>query len=399
MTQAPTAPRPRVIDWTTDFDILDPDWMRDPYVIFDDLRERCPVAHTERFNGAYLPVRYADIREIAYDTDSFSSRIVVLREQNPPERGGGPPLTSDPPRHRIARRALLPAFTPQAIDKLVPKTRAVCQELISAFADKGGCDGAVEYSQHVPVKMIAHMLGVKHADEDKFRDWVHGVFQTGITDDAALQTALSEMTEYFRAQLPERRQNPGDDLVSVLLAGRYEDGRPFTENHVLGSLRVLLLGGVDTTWSAIGSTLWHFATHDEDRQRIAREPGLLPIAIEEMLRAYSPVSMAREVVKDATVGGCPFQAGQKVLLAFPAANRDPSVFVDADKVIIDRKENRHVAFGLGIHRCIGSNLARMEMLVAAEEFMRRIPEFHLDGEVEWSTGTVRGPRRLPLAFG
>ena len=146
--------------------------------------------------------------------------------------------------------------------------------MIDTFADNGGCDGAVEYSQHIPVKMIAHMLGVKDADEDKFRDWVHGVFQTGITDDMALQTALSEMTEYFRAQLPERRQNPGDDLVSVLLAGRYEDGRPFTENHVLGSLRVLLLGGIDTTWSAIGSTLWHFATHDEDRRRIAREPSL-----------------------------------------------------------------------------------------------------------------------------
>jgi cytochrome P450 len=399
MSQATTPSRPRVADWATDFDILDPAWMRDPYVIFDDLRQRCPVAHTERFNGAYLPVRYTDIRDIAYDADSFSSRIVVLREQNPPERGGGPPLTSDPPRHRVARKALLPAFTPAAIDKLVPKTRAVCRELIDRFAGTRGCDAAVDYAQHIPVKMIAHMLGVRDADEDRFRDWVHGVFQTGITDDAALQCALSDMTEYFRAQLPERRQNPGDDLVSALLAARYEDGRPFTENHVLGSLRVLLLGGIDTTWSAIGSTLWHFATHDQDRRRIVGEPGLIPTAIEEMLRAYSPVSMAREVVKDATVGGCTFKAGQKVLLAYPAANRDPAIFADADKVIIDRKENRHVAFGIGIHRCLGSNLARMEMLVALQEFLTRIREFRLDGEVEWSTGTVRGPRRLPLAFG
>jgi cytochrome P450 len=124
----------------------------------------------------------------------------------------------------------------------------------------------------------------------------------------------------------------------------------------------------------------------------------MPTAIEEFLRAYSPVTMAREVVQETTVNGCPFKPGQMVLLSFPAANRDPAMFPDADKVIIDRKANRHAAFGLGIHRCIGSNLARMELTVAVEELLKRIPEFDLDGEVTWSRGTVRGPRTLPIRF-
>ena len=124
----------------------------------------------------------------------------------------------------------------------------------------------------------------------------------------------------------------------------------------------------------------------------------MPTAIEEFLRAYAPVTMAREVAKETQINGCTFKPGEMVLLSFPAANRDPEMFPDADKVIIDRKENRHAAFGLGIHRCVGSNLARMEMTVAVEELLKRIPEFGLAGKVTWSEGTVRGPRQLPIKF-
>ena len=166
-------------------------------------------------------------------------------------------------------------------------------------------------------------------------------------------------------------------------------------------MRLILIAGIDTTWSAIGVSLWHLATHPEDRRRLVNEPALMPTALEEFLRAYSPVTMAREVVKEATVGGCTFKEGSQVLLSFPAANRDPAEFPDADKVLIDRAENRHAAFGLGRHRCLGSNLARMEMSVALEEWLARFPEFRLaDGaKVKWSEGTVRGPRQLPFALG
>ncbi|HLL27918.1 MAG TPA: cytochrome P450, partial [Xanthobacteraceae bacterium] len=162
-----------------------------------------------------------------------------------------------------------------------------------------------------------------------------------------------------------------------------------------------LIAGIDTTWSAIGSDLWHLAKTPADRDRLVAEPALIPSAIEEFLRAYAPVTMAREVMKDTVIDGCPVKSRNMILLSFPAANRDPAVFPDADKVIIDRKENRHVAFGLGIHRCVGSNLARMELAVAIGEWLKRIPKFRIDpgAPVTWSEGTVRGPRHLPLLFG
>src|SRR5262245_61725407 len=294
---------------------------------------------------------------------------------------------------------LLPPFTPQAVERHEARTRAICNELIDAFIARGACDAAVEYAQHIPVKVIAHMMGVPEADGDRFRGWINATLQEGVTDDAVLIRGLVEMTEYFRPYVLERRERPGDDLISHLVQQRYEDGRTLTDNHVLGSLRLLLVAGIDTTWSGIGSCIWHLATHPEDRRRLVAEPHLVPTAIEEFLRAYAPVTMAREVAKDKEINGCTFRAGQMVMLSFPAANRDPAMFPDADKVLIDRKENRHAAFGLGIHRCVGSNLARMELTVAVEELLKRVPEFSLAGEVTWSEGTVRGPRRLPIRFG
>jgi cytochrome P450 len=196
------------------------------------------------------------------------------------------------------------------------------------------------------------------------------------------------------------REQPSDDLASMLLAAEI-DGEPIDEEHVVNTLRLLLIAGIDTTWSAIGASLWHLATHPEDRDRLIAEPALMPTAVEELLRAYAPVTMARLIVKETEVGGCTFQEGQMVMLPFPSANRDPEVFPDADTVILDRAENRHMAFGVGIHRCLGSNLARMELRVALEEWLRRIPRFALadPDAVTWSQGTVRGPRRVPVTIG
>jgi len=211
--------------------------------------------------------------------------------------------------------------------------------------------------------------------------------------------SLKEMTLYFGEELKKRGSAPGDDLISFMRDQRV-DGQPLPTDRVIGTLRLLLIAGIDTTWSAIGASLWHLATHDEDRRRLVAEPSLMDTAVEELLRAYAPVTMAREVIKDVTVNGCPMKPGSMVLLSFPAANRDPEMFPDADKVVIDRKENRHAAFGLGIHRCIGSNLARMNLRVAIEEWLKRIPEFRLapGARVTWSEGTVRGPRQLPVLF-
>jgi cytochrome P450 len=391
--------RPPASDWATDFDHLDPRWVENPFPIWEELRAKCPVAHTDRFRGVYFPSRYEDVRAVAYDTEHFSSRRIIVRE-TPPPRIPAPPITSDPPEHRPAKMLLLPAFTVDAIKRHEMRAREICRELIARFKGKPACDGAVEYAQEIPVRVIAHMLGVPESDGELFRKWIHELLELGITDVSIVVRASEEMGRYFGAEIAKRQATPTDDLISYLMTAKI-DGQPLAPEHLNGTIRLLLIAGIDTTWSAIGSCLWHLAQNPQDRRRLVQEPDLMQSAVEELLRAYSPVTMAREVVKDTEIGGCPFRTGQMVLLSFPAANRDPKVFDRADQVIIDREMNRHMAFGVGIHRCIGSNLARMEITVALQEWLRQIPEFRLDQSIpmKWSEGTVRGPRRLPILFG
>jgi cytochrome P450 len=392
---------PPVTDWVHDFDHTDPRWTEDPFPIWDELRQASPVVHTNRFLGCYLPTTYEAVKAIAYDTEHFSSRRVIVRDVRPEVANPAPPITSDPPVHKPAKQVLLPPFTPDAVKKLEPRVRAICNELIDEFIADGKCDAAARYTKHIPVRAIAHMLGIPEQDSELFIKWIHEILELGIKDNDALMNAVHEMTAYFAGHVEARRKQPTGDLISDLMKAKGPNGQPLTDEHVLGSLRLLLIAGIDTTWSAIGSSLWHLARTPADRARLIAEPELMPLAVEELLRAYSPVTMAREVMKETTISGCPVKPGNMVLLSFPAANRDPAMFPDADKVVLDRKENRHAAFGLGIHRCVGSNLARMEMTVAIEEWLKRIPDFRLDpaGTVTWSQGTVRGPRQLPVLFG
>ena len=199
--------------------------------------------------------------------------------------------------------------------------------------------------------------------------------------------------------IEDRQRHPRDDLITELLQSEV-DGAPVPVSHVLGTCQLLIIAGIDTTWSSIGSALWHLAQHPDDRRRLAADPSRIPTAVEELLRAYSPVTMARIVREPIDVGGVQMEAGDRVLMSFPAANRDPAAFDDADQVVLDRERNRHIAFGVGIHRCVGSNLARMEMRVALEEWLARIPEFSLEDPdaVTWAAGQVRGPRSIPVVF-
>jgi cytochrome P450 len=392
---------PPVTDWVRDFDHTDPRWTENPFPIWEELRATSPVVHTSRFQGCYLPTRFEAVRQIAYDTEHFSSRRVIVRDERPEiQKNGAPPITSDPPEHKPAKQLLLPPFTPNAMKKLEPRVRAICNELIDGFIADGACDIADRYAKYIPVRAIAHMLGIPESDGDRFISWIHRILELSIKDESQLKTAAEEMGAYFVGHIEARKQRPTDDLITTLMNARDKTGAPLDDMHVLGSLRLLLIAGIDTTWSAIGASLWHLAKTPADRKRLVAEPELMPTAVEEFLRAYSPVTMAREVVKETEIQGCPVKPGNMVLLSFPAANRDPAVFPDADKVVLDRKQNPHAAFGLGIHRCIGSNLARMEMTVALEEWLKRIPEFRLDPgyQVKWSQGTVRGPRQLRVLF-
>ncbi|MGI8756363.1 MAG: cytochrome P450 [Acidimicrobiales bacterium] len=401
MDQDPTA----AVDWTTQFDHYDPAYAADPFSVWDELRTSCPVARSARFRNMAVPTRHADIEAVARDTATFSSRSPVAASFASMADFDFvvPPISSDPPYHTAFRQLLLPFFAPGRIDALRTGVAEHADALIESFVDHGRCDGAADFAQHIPVRVIARMLGVPDADGDQFRVWIHQLLELGANDMDAALAGLTAPYEYFTAQIERRRavavdERP-DDLISFLL-GAELDGRPLDEREVFGGCLLLLVAGIDTTWSAIGASLWHLAGHPQDQQRLRDEPDLWPTAIEELLRAYSPVTMARDVVRDGKIAGCPVHAGEPLLLPFPAANRDPAAFDRADEVLLDRQPNRHVAFGVGIHRCLGSNLARMELRTALERFLDRVPLFHLADPtaVRWSTGQVRGPRTLPLGF-
>jgi cytochrome P450 len=390
-----------VSDWTTDFSHMEPEWSADPYVIQDDLRQRCPIAHTDRFGGGWLPTRYEDVAAVAYDTERFSSRAIIMSNYRPPKDlapiGGAPPISSDPPFHHDARKLLLPAFTKTAVGKQEEATRAFCHSLIDSFEGQEVVDAAFDYAQHIPMRVIADMLGFPPEDGPQFREFVESTLEGINLPPEERMARMSKLFDYLIGQIHDHQANPRADLTSYLIDAELY-GQKLEASHVVGSMVLLLIAGIDTSWSAIGSSLWHLAKNPEDRRRLVAEPGLLPTAMEEFLRAYAPVTMARLVKEDMHWRGVDMKADDWILLSFPAANRDAAQFDRAGEVVIDREVNRHAAFGLGIHRCLGSHLARMELRVALEVWLERLPEFSLadPSAVTWSSGQIRGPRSLPL---
>src|SRR5271165_7008889 len=390
-----------VADWATDFSHLEPEWSADPYPIQDDLRQRCPIAHTGRFGGGWLPTRYEDVSAVAYDTEHFSSRAIIMSNFRPPRElapiGGSPPISSDPPFHHDARKLLLPAFTKTAVSRQEGATRAFCGALIDEFAGHDVVDAARDYAQHIPIRVIANMLGFPPEDGPQFRQFVENTLEGVNLPPEERIERMSKLFDYLLAQVHDHIDNPREDLTTYLISAELY-GRKLEPSHVVGTMALLLIAGIDTTWSAIGASLWHLATTPADRERLVARSGLLPTAIEEFLRAYAPVTMARLVKDDMRWRGVDMKADDWILLSFPAANRDAGQFERAGEVVIDRAVNRHAAFGLGIHRCLGSHLARMELRVALEVWLERIPEFRLDdpAAVRWSAGQIRGPRALPI---
>ncbi len=399
------AQTPPVTDWTTDYDIFDPGYVRDPVPIWNKLRQECPIAHTDRWGGSWLPTRYEDMQAFVRMVPELSSKeplVVPPQELDPDSEHAevaAPPITSDPPTQIPIRRMILPFFTPKAVAVHRADTEALCHNLIDQFIDQGSCDGAVQYSQQIPPRVIANMMGIDASRAGDFVEWVRGVLEIGLTNPEIRLESRGKILGFFSELVKERRQNPGGDLISQLIACELE-GEPVTDTTVIGMCNLLLIAGIDTTWSSIGAAIWHLASNPGDRRRLAQEAELFPTAIEELLRFYSPVTMARVCQKDIDVGDVTFKEGDRVLMNFPAANHDPDAFERADEVVLDRAKNRHIAFGVGIHRCAGSNLARMEMDVALRVWFERIPEFELSDPdaVTWAGGQVRGPRNMAIRF-
>ncbi len=391
---------PPVTDWVNDWDWLDDQWGSNAIDIWNSVRDQgCPVASTERYGRAFMPVTMEAIRQVSKDTENFSSEWVGVARPDA-VRHPAPPITSDPPDHADHRKLLLPAFNPKRVAEMEQEMREYCRGLIAAIGDAPTADAAEQYSQHIPVHGICELTGMSEADADLFRDWIYRNFQLGPKDNAIRAEVLGEMSAYIDDLLKQRLENPVDDMMTEI-ANAEIDGEPIDWALKIGYVRLLIVAGIDTTWSAIGSGLWHFAQNPDQVAALVAvddDDMLWQTASEEVLRYYAPVTMARKVVGETEVSGCPVHPGDQMLVTFPAANHDPEAFDNAEEFQIDRARNRHVAFGLGIHRCVGSNLARLELLVALQEWLRAFPNYTLDPDqvTTWAAGQIRGPRNVPV---
>ncbi|HUC32880.1 MAG TPA: cytochrome P450, partial [Ilumatobacteraceae bacterium] len=282
-----------VSDFATDFDHGDPAYNPIAPKVWKELREGgCPVAHSDRYGGMWVPLTHEGVNAVAYDTERFTSRSVVVSVGRPGDLsmpapiGGAPPITSDPPFHGMARRLLLPAFAPKQIDPWEPEVRRLCRELLDRLTDvtpgETVIDAAVAYAQHIPVNVIGRMLGFPAEDEALFRDFVHDVLER-ITEEPGSREGMDDLGNYIRTQVEDHRANPRDDLTSFLLTVEL-DGQPINDEIVGGMIILLLVAGVDTTWSAIGSSLWHLAQHPEDQKRLVDDPSVMTFTLEEFLR-------------------------------------------------------------------------------------------------------------------
>lgn len=399
--------QPAAVDWATDFDVLDPRYVADPVPIWDVLRRMPGLARTDRRGPGWLAVRHGDVVAACADPARFSSRLVTVVPfpGDPAQLGvlphGLPPITADPPLHSWTRRLVLPWLAQRQVARHEDSIRRHCRRLLDPLRGRRRVDAAAEYAMRVPVHAVAVLLGVDPMAADAFVGWVDDVLAHA-DDGERRRRAMAALLTYLWEEITRRADHPADDMLSDLLHVRHQ-GKALPTTMVLGIGALMVLAGVDTTAAAIGASLAHLAAAPEDARRLRRTPGLLPTAIEELLRVNAPVTMARVVTDSSPAGAgplarCPMHAGDRLLLSFAAANRDPVVFPDAGRTILDRGDRRHLAFGSGIHRCAGTALARLQLRVALGVWLDDVAEFHgaSDAPVTWNGGQVRGPRTLPV---
>ncbi len=363
---------------------------------FDRQREKARF-HFGDANGNdfWLVTHMADIRSAFQRPDVFSSVAVSPADPNPPYMWI--PEMLDPPLHTKWRQLLGPLFAPAAIAKLKPRVRQRFLEILDDVADRGRCDFVADVALRFPNTIFMEIMGLPVADAATFQVWETAILHGVVGSEASLQ-AMNEVMAYFGELIAQRRKAPMDDLVSVAITWTIE-GEPVSDGDLLSLCLLMFMAGLDTVAMQLSYSFLHLARHADDRRRLAGDLSLVPGATEEFLRFYSFVTPGRKVVKDAALNGCPVKAGQMMYLPLVAANRDPDEFPDADRVVLDRGQNRHIAFGAGPHRCLGSHLARQELYIAFEEWHRRIPEYRLG---EWEPvrehGGQIGLDNLPLEW-
>jgi hypothetical protein len=297
-----------------------------------------------------------------------------------------------------------PLFSPGRMRALSEQIRATSTELIDRFAARGSCEFISEFAHPLPSDTFVGLMGWPGGDAEDFARWTDEILVgnpagTPEEDMAVRLKANEDAQVYFRRSIAERRANPkAGDATSVLLEARFGGERPLTDREVLSILRLLMLGGLHTARASLGFGVIRLAANPEQRAKLVADPSLIPSAVEEILRIDAPVATARVVAKPVQLGDAELLPGDKVLVSLPSAGQDGGEFDDPMAFQVDRKPNRHLTFSSGVHRCVGSNLARVELTIAFEELLRRIPDFELAAPPRRHHGQVRGLYELPIRF-
>ncbi|MBV9661551.1 MAG: cytochrome P450 [Acidimicrobiales bacterium] len=395
--------------WAQKLDIdRDPELADDPYPTFARLRSECPVVYSEAA-GHWLVSRYEDVREVLRDQERFSNQYGMLGGVRT-DLGFNLLIQSDPPEHLPFRQIVASTFTPQKAKAAEPATREVARRLIAGFRDKGRCEFHDDFAVLLPAAITLPMLGIRPSDVDRLRDLAWGEEQRHhhqITDPEerlrVMKDARSEQVAYFQGLFEDReRTGPiGDDLISNMVVARLDGKRRMTMREMLNLTLVLYNAGLHTTTNVLVNMMWFLAQHPAHRDRLVNDPACTESAIEELMRYESIIQLPRVALEDVEMGGQVIQRGDSVIALTGSAGRDPETFEDPDVVDFDRPTPRHMLFGVGLHRCLGSHLARMELRVALEEFHRAIPDYRLEPGTPAPRflGHERGTEELHLIWG
>lgn len=291
------------------------------------------------------------------------------------------PLQVDPPDHRKYRRLLDPLFAPRKMNVLEPQITKMVNELIDGFIDSGQCEFAADFAVPLPSSVFLALVGLPLSELDSFLAMKDGILRPSGDDLDAIKesqkVSARQIEDYFAAALKDRKASPRDDLLTMFLEAEVGDER-LTEEEILGICFLFILAGLDTVTDSLECFMARLAQHPEERRQIVEDPAVIPSAVEELLRWETPVTtVARVATRDMELEGCPIHAGESISVVIGSANTDEEAVPGADQVDLARSENRHLAFGGGVHRCLGSNLARLELRVALREWHRRIPDYSI----------------------
>lgn len=374
---------------------------RDPYPLYDSLRAHSPVFHDSK-SGLWMLFAYEDVKLALTDHESFSSR-----------HGPAPWLLFvDPPRHTQLRALIAQAFTPRSVINLEPRIRALSKELLDQAIERGELDLVVDYAIPLPMLVIAELLGIPPADRPQFTRWsdvivnmsytvLSGQSEAAQAAAAAFVAATQEMDNYLSGILRDRRTKPQDDLLTRLALSEI-DGERLSQADILGFFQLLLVGGQETTTNLIANAVLSLIEHPDQLALVRASPELIPSAVEEVLRYRSPLQwMFRVTTCDVKFRDKVIPAGKVVLVMMGSANRDPAFFPDPHCFNITRSPNPHVAFGHGIHFCLGAPFARLEGRIALADLLSRMENLALADEKPWAPREglhVLGPASLPLRF-